>query len=157
MEEVFVDVGPPLVAYREPPVAGQPRQRSLHHPPVTTELLAGIHPAPGDAALDAAPSERLAAPGEVVTLVGVQLHRALARSAPTRLANREGGVHGLLKDLRAVDVCGREHYRERHASSVRTRWRLEPGLPRSVGFLPTFSPPFWRARPPSPKTPSPSR
>jgi len=28
-----------------------------------------------------------------------------------------------------------------------TRWRFEPGLPRSVGFLPILSPPFLRARP----------
>src|SRR3712207_2768018 len=35
-----------------------------------------------------------------------------------------------------------------------TRWRLEPGLPRSVGFFPTFSPPFWPPRSPNRARPS---
>jgi hypothetical protein len=34
MEECLVDVRPSLVAHREPAVAGHPRQRALHHPPV---------------------------------------------------------------------------------------------------------------------------
>src|SRR5215212_6994657 len=40
MEERFLDVGPPLGAYREPPVAVQPRRRPLDHPPVAPLLMA---------------------------------------------------------------------------------------------------------------------
>lgn len=64
MEEGFVDVRTPLVAHRKPPIAGETCQRALHHPSVATELLAGIHPSPGDAPLDVALSERLPAPGK---------------------------------------------------------------------------------------------
>ena len=70
MEEGFVDVRPPLVAYRQPPVAGEPRQRSLHHPPVPPQPLAALDAAPpGDARLYPPLVQSLAAAPEVVTLV----------------------------------------------------------------------------------------
>src|SRR5215218_4424293 len=49
MEERLVDVVPPLVAHRKPTVARKPRQRTLHHPPVPSELLARVDPPAGDA------------------------------------------------------------------------------------------------------------
>lgn len=91
-----MDVVAPLVAYLQPPVAVQPRQRPLHHPPVPAQPFAGLDAAPGDARDYAPFSESLSTPGEVVGLVGVQLLRALARATTTRLADRLNGVHGLL-------------------------------------------------------------
>src|SRR5215211_4250805 len=87
MEERLVDVVPPLVAHRKPTVARKPRQRTLHHPPVPSELLARVDPPAGDAGGYAPLPERLPAAREVVCLVGVQLRGTLARpaGAPTRL------------------------------------------------------------------------
>src|SRR3712207_5137628 len=126
MEERFVDVVPPLVAYRQPAVARKPRQRAFHHPPVPSQPLTRVDPAPGDARLYAPPSQSLPAAGGVVALVGMQLLGALARPAgtTTRPLDRLDGVHRLLKDLRVVDVCGAEHYRERDAPSVRNNVAL---------------------------------
>jgi hypothetical protein len=74
-----VDVRPSLVAHREPAVAGHPRQRALHHPPVSSQPLAALLALPGYAALDAALAQCLAALLRVVGLVGVQLSRTLSR------------------------------------------------------------------------------
>src|SRR5215211_1237683 len=126
MEERFVDVIAPLVAHRQPAVAIQPRQRALHHPPVSSELLAGVDPTAGDARGYAPLPERFSAAGEVVGLVGVQLRGTLARPAgvSARLANRRNGVHRLLQHLGVVDVGGAEDYRERDAPSVRNNMAL---------------------------------
>ena len=48
-----MDVVAPLVADREPAVLGKPRQCPLHHPPVSSQLLAALYPLPGYATLDA--------------------------------------------------------------------------------------------------------
>src|SRR5215211_7377232 len=48
----------------------------------------------------------------------MQLLGALAWSATMRLANRRDCVHGLLQDLRVVDVCGCVDHTERDAFSV---------------------------------------
>src|SRR5215211_3880504 len=126
MEERFVDVIAPLVAHRQPAVAIQPRQRALHHPPVSSELHAGVDPTAGDARGYAPLPERFSAAGEVVGLVGVQLRGTLARPAgvSARLANRRNGVHRLLQHLGVVDVGGAEDYRERDAPSVRNNMAL---------------------------------
>jgi hypothetical protein len=78
-----MDVGPPLVAHRKPPVASQQRQRTLYHPPVPPQPLARVNPAASDPSLYAPLPQRLAASGEVVALVSMQLLRALPRPAGT--------------------------------------------------------------------------
>jgi hypothetical protein len=141
-----VDVGPPIVAHRKPPVAGQPRQRALHHPTVTAELLARLFAPPGDAPLDAAPSERSPAPGEVVALVGVQLLGTLPRSARGLPAGRLIGSmssSNSSKTFESWTLAAVSATASGTPFRSETRWRFEPGLPRSVGFLLTFSPPFW--------------
>jgi len=119
-----VDVRPPLVAHRKSAVTGQPRQCSLHYPPVLSKLLAGVDPTSRDACGYAPLFECLTASREIVSLVGMQLVGALARSALTRLANRRDGVHHLLQDLGIVNVGGGEDYRERDATSVRNNMAL---------------------------------
>ncbi len=121
-----MDVGPPLVAYRKPAVAGQPRQRPLDHPPVPAEPLARVLAPPGDAGLYAALAERLSPTREVVALVGVELRGALPRPAwlARRTPDRLDLVHKLLEGLRVVDVGGGENYGERGAPSVRNKVAL---------------------------------
>ena len=87
VEERLVDVGSPLIAHSQPPVAIDPRQCPLHHPPMPSQPpLARFDASPGDARSYASLPERLSTAFEVVVgLVGMQLLRALARSAPARL------------------------------------------------------------------------
>ena len=123
-----MDVRTPLVAHGKPPVAGESGERPLHHPPVTAELLAGVHPAPGDAPLDAAPPERFPAPREVVASVRLRLLRAFPRSATTGALDRLDGVHHLLEDPRVVDVGRGERYCERDALAVGNKVALRARL-----------------------------
>ena len=44
-----MEISPPVVANLQPPKAIDPRQRSLHHPPVPPLPLAGLNAPPGDA------------------------------------------------------------------------------------------------------------
>ena len=77
-----MDVGPSLVADGEATELGEPSQRPLDDPPVTSQPLAALDPAPGDAVLDATAGQRLTAAAVVVGLVGVQLRGPLAWPSP---------------------------------------------------------------------------
>ena len=61
-----MEVVAPLVADREPAAAGDPGQGALDHPPVPTQALAALDPAPGDPGDDAAPAAGAAAAGGIV-------------------------------------------------------------------------------------------
>ncbi len=74
LEERLMNVGPPLIADLEAPVAGQPRQSPLHNPSMPAQPFARFDPAPGDAWDDSPLPKRLAAARVVVALVGMQLH-----------------------------------------------------------------------------------
>jgi site-specific DNA recombinase len=87
------------------------RSDYLNHPPVPPQLLARFDAPPGYARGYAPLPECLAASGEVVGLVGMQLLGALARASTTRLADRLDGVHDLFQDLRIVDVGRRVDHR----------------------------------------------
>jgi hypothetical protein len=141
-----VDVVPPLVADREPAVLRKPGQRALHDPPVTLQPLARVDSASGDAWGYAPPSQGFSTTREVVSPVGVEPVGTLPRSAgtATRPPDRLDAIHGLLQDLRVVDVRGGEHYRKWEAPRSETRWRFESAFPLSVGFAPVFAPPFWQ-------------
>ncbi len=43
-QERLMDIRPPLVPDRQPPVAAQPGQRALDHPPMPPQALAGLDP-----------------------------------------------------------------------------------------------------------------
>src|SRR3712207_217096 len=114
-----MDVVASLIAYLQPPVAVHPRQRSFHNPPVSSQLLAGFDATPSYPGGYAPLPQSLAASREVVSLVRVQLLRALARAPTRRLADRLDGVHGLFQDLLRVVVVGsRLDNRQRDASSI---------------------------------------
>src|SRR5688572_17114247 len=123
VQERLMDVVPPLVADREPTVFGKPGQCALHHPPVSSQLLAALYALPGYAALDAALPQSPFALLVVVGFVGVQLLRALPRPA-TRALYGLYGVHELLEDHRVVNVGPARHQRQRDAPSVRNKVAL---------------------------------
>lgn len=77
-----MDVVSPLVADGEATELSEPRQRALDDPPATSQPLAALDPAPGDAGLDAAAGQRLTTAAVVVGLVGVQFQGTLARRSP---------------------------------------------------------------------------
>ena len=52
-----MDVVAALVADREPAVLRKPGQCALHHPPVSSQLLAALYALSGYAALDPAPPQ----------------------------------------------------------------------------------------------------
>jgi hypothetical protein len=125
-----VDIRPSLIAHRQPAIPTQPRQRTLHHPPVPPQSLARVDSASGDAWGYAPLSECLSATWEVIAFVGMQLLGTLPRPArtPARLLDGLDAIHSLLQDLRVVDVCGCEDYRQRDASSVRHKVALRARL-----------------------------
>jgi hypothetical protein len=113
-----MDVLSALIAHFEAPEAVQPRQSSLHHPPVSTQLLARFDAPPSYPRSYASLPQSLAASREVISLVGVQLLRALARASTMRLADRRDGIDRLFQNLGVVNVGSRVDHRERDAVSV---------------------------------------
>ncbi len=88
-----MDVRSPLVAYREPAVLRQPRQRALHHPPVAAQSLTAVFSSPDDAAHNAATAQTRSTAREIVGLVGVQLLGPPAWSASSGMPDRRDGVY----------------------------------------------------------------
>ena len=156
LEERLMNVGPPLVAHLQPPVASEPRQRPLDHPPMPTQPFAGLDATRGDARGYTPLSERLAAPGKVVAFVGMQLLRPLAR-APARFTDRPDGVHELFERLGVVDVGSRVDRRKRDTVSVDHEVALGTRFPLVRRVRPGLLAPRGRARSPSPAKPAPSR
>jgi hypothetical protein len=68
-----MDVVSTLVAHFQPPEAVDPRERSFHRPPVSAQFLARVDAPPRYARGYASLSQRLAASGEVLGLVSMEL------------------------------------------------------------------------------------
>jgi hypothetical protein len=120
-----VDVVPALIADREPAVLRNPAQCALHHPPVSSQLLAALSmpflairlfiPRLRKAPLHFLSHRRL--------WVGVQLLGTPPRSS-SRTLDGLYSVDEFFEDHPVVDVCGREHYRQWDAPSVRNKVAL---------------------------------
>jgi len=119
-----VDVVSALVANCEPAVLRKPGQRALHNPPVSSQLLAALYPLSCYTALYPTPSQSSLALLIVVGFVGMQFLGTPPRSSPTGTLDGLYSIEEFFKDHRVVDVCGREHYRERDAPSVRNKVAL---------------------------------
>ena len=119
-----MDVVPALVANRESAVLRKPGQRALHNPPVSSQLLAALYPLSCYTALYPTPSQSSLALLIVVGFVGMQFLGTPPRSSPTGTLDGLYSIEEFFKDHRVVDVCGREHYRERDAPSVRNKVAL---------------------------------
>jgi hypothetical protein len=141
-----MDIATSLVADGESAVAGEPGERPLDHPAMATELLTGLDDFASDATADAALTQVLAAAGDVVRLVGVELQRALARSPwpAARPEDRRDVVDEVLEEPRVVRVRRREAEDQGDTSAVdhkmalRARFaairRIRPGR-----FAPLFA------------------
>ncbi len=117
LEKSLVDVGAALVAEGQPPELGEPGESALGHPPMAPQLFAGLDPLAGDPAADAAAGQGLAAAARVVSLVGVQLTRPLARCTPgpPDAPDAGDGIDQLLEDSAVVDIGRRNLQCERDA------------------------------------------
>ena len=143
-----MDVVPPLVADREPTVFGKPRQCALHHPPVSSQLLAALYAFPGYAALDAALSQSPFALLVVVGFVGVQLLRTLPRPATWALPRgRFMGSMASTSSSKTIESCTLAAL-VITASGMplrsETRWRFEPAFPYLLDSCRFSRPPFCR-------------
>src|ERR671935_195092 len=127
MEERLMDVGPALVADREPTVLGQPSQRPLDDPAMPSQALAALDALAGNAHLDVAPPQGLATARNVVGLVRVQLVRACAGPSAAALDGGNAVQQGL-KDGGLVLVGPREQHRERDAAAVDHKMALRARL-----------------------------
>ncbi len=136
-----MDVEPALVADGEAAEAAHPSQRALDDPPMPAQLSAVLDPAAGEARPDPAAPASIAAAPMVVGLVPVQLVRPATRPARPARHGRDG-VEQVLEGHAVVDVGPGQQEASGTPPRPVTRWRLVPGLPRSVGFGPVSSPPF---------------
>ena len=134
-----------VVAQAEALEPQQPGDGALDDPAVSAELGLVLDPAAGDPDLDPAPVQVPPAAGVVVALVGVQLLGPA--SGPAGVGGGGRGRRGWCPAA-ARTACCRGCWPPRAGRAAEARWRrqsrwyLEPGLPRSVGFGPVSSPPF---------------
>jgi hypothetical protein len=142
-------VGPPLVAQPEAAAAQEPGERALHHPAVPSESLRGVKSPTGNPRHDAARSQRARRRGE-------ESYALSACSLAGRLRGRPGFprgpmIGGMASTSGSSWVASWALAAESRTASgmplrSTTKWYFEPGLPRSVGFGPVASPPFWRGK-----------
>lgn len=136
-----MDVCAPLVADLQPPEATQPSQRSLDHPAILPQALAGLDATSGNARHDAPATACLAALGIVVPFVGMQLLGPLA-GASTLASYRRNGIQGRFEHLAVVDIGRRDDHGQREAASLDHQMALRPRFAaiRRVGSA-RFAPP----------------
>jgi hypothetical protein len=125
--EGFEDVGPPLVADRQPTEAGEPGERAFDNPAVPAQAFAALDPATRDARDDAPLAAGAAAAGVIVPFVGVQLARAFAGPAGA-LPDRRHGVEHRLQHGAVVHVRRGEQKSERDAGRFGQEVALAAGL-----------------------------
>jgi hypothetical protein len=136
----------------QPPEAAQPRQRPLHPPAVPAKPGRGLHPTPGDPRPDPTPPKIGGVGAAVIPLVGVKLDGPGAppprrvRTAGTSSTTASNMVVSLTLAAVTAAVSG-------SPLPSQTRCSLLPGLPRSTGFAPTWSPHAWPARSSCPRSP----
>src|SRR5512142_3379161 len=135
-----MDVRPTLIPDAEPPVLVSPGQRPLHRPAGRTQPALVVDPLLGQDRLDPHLTQPLAVRLGVVGQVplhGVGLLPRVAYLAGHRRDLVEQGASWVMSlTLAAVT----ELASGMPLASV-TRWCLLPGLPRSTGLGPVFSPP----------------
>lgn len=117
------DVLPALIADGKAAEASEPSQGSLDHPAMAAQTLAAVDPPPGDAGHDRACATVPAATGVVVSLVGVQLVRAPARTASATPHGRDR-VQRRRQPPAVMKIGWAEKQTQRHAVAVRRKMTL---------------------------------
>lgn len=140
--EGFVDVGASLVTDGQAPEAVEPGVGSLDDPAVPPELLAAVDPAPSDAGYDPPGAALLATGAGVVGLVGMKLVGTAAWATAPAVSHGRDRIEGRGHHYAFVAVGPVKVKPRGVPRASTTRWRLVPGLPRSVGFGPVAEPPF---------------
>jgi hypothetical protein len=128
-----VNVGPPLVADRQPPKAGQPGQRAFDDPAIAAQFLAAFDAFARDPHLDVPLGQRLSTARDVIGLVRVQFGWPFAWST-ARASDRRNGVQQRF-EVDAVMAVGRSQQdRQRDAVAfddqmpLRARFALVGGI-----------------------------
>lgn len=126
-QEGEMNVGSAFIAHNEAAELIEPRETAFDDPTMAPEFALALNPAAGNAWDDPAMAQR--APGDriVVPLVGVELVRALARSAAWP-ADRCNAVNERDQPGTVVDVGRREFDGERDALSIHGKMPLRAGL-----------------------------
>jgi hypothetical protein len=135
--------GVPVPAHLQPPPTAQPRPRPLNRPAVPPKACRGL-PRRAIRALiprcrTYARFARLSYPLSAWSLP------ARCGAAPTG-ANRRQVVHDRLHMVVSLTLAAVTPAASGSPPPSQTRWTLLPGLPRSTGFAPTWSPRAWPAR-----------
>ena len=145
-----MDVITTLIADGKSPIAVQPGESALNHPPVSAQLLAALHPFTCYAALDPSLAQRLTASRYVIRFVTMPLLRALSRASFLTFGalDRLNAVYHLLEHHTVMDVSTSQCHRKRysfgfdHNMAFRARFALICGVaPNRSGFgIPLFTP-----------------
>jgi len=124
--ESLEDVGASLVADRQSTEAAEPGQSAFDDPAMSSQTLAALDAAPGDAIADPSPAQGTRAARQVIGLIGVELVRALAGPSPT-LADRRHSIDQLVKDVAVMNVCRSDPESEGDTLGVGDNVALGPG------------------------------
>ena len=112
-----MNISPSLIAHLQAPKPIQPRERSLHHPAMPAQALAGVNALSSNSRDDVPVTQGLTMTGRVICLISMQLVRTLARSA-TSLWKGRYSIHHHQEHLRVMDICTRVSYRQGDTTSV---------------------------------------
>lgn len=116
--EGLVDVCASLIANGQSTESVEPGVGALHDPTVTTEFLAALNAATGDARHDPARSAFMPAGSGIVGFVGVQLVWTTSRSAAPTAPHRRDGIEGGRHHDGVVPIGTAQAEAERRAARV---------------------------------------
>ncbi len=136
-----MNVVPALVADRQAAELGEPGQSPFDDPAMAAEAGGGFDALASDPTADATASQVAPTAANVVALVGMELGRTLAGSAP-RALDRGDRLDQLLEDDLVGDVGGGEQERARDAVAVDHQMALRARFAAIRWIRAGFGPPF---------------
>src|SRR5579875_1027658 len=137
-----MDDGAPLVADGEATVLGQPSEGAFNDPTMSPQPLAALDTLAGNPAFDPTTTEELAAAGDVIPLIGVQLLGPLASPVADRLDGRDS-INEPLEEHRVVAIGATQETDERDVGSVNHNMPLRPRFPFIRWMRPGLIAPFF--------------